>query len=994
MRSAARSTGRSWPQLSLTLCLALLLIAAVVAAGVALGVQNYTHTSRIVLNAADAVMSRATREVALELERTTAPARTLVVVAARQSITTARSLDERMREVPVLAEALRSNPALAAVYVGYADGAFFLVRSVRDDATRSALRAPADTAFVAQSIEAGSTAPRFFYFREDLGLVASVGRSDFGFDPRTRSWYRQALANDEPTWIGPYVFFTTREPGITFARRAASGSSVVGADITLASLSRLLRESRATPSSQLFLLANDGRVVAHDGSDPLAHVRAASEGLRLSNLDELAVATAQPLARVLGAGTDPRRFEFAADGRDWLGSIQAVASSGLDRLHLVVASPTDELLAGVREMRQRDIAVTTGMVVLAMPLAWLVATGVSRPLRKLADDARAIEALNFDDREPVRSIVREVDRLGVALRTSTASMRRFVQMSGTLAKERHVEQLIAHVLEETMQLAKADAACLHLVDPKRCRLDFAAYARRGEPTHRVDLPSLSLESPAAAAQPVIRAALEATTTLTDVPSGDSGARGWLGDEAERIGPGALALLAIPLCDRSGQVIGVLSLLSAKVRAADVRPQVVAFIEKLSGVAAISIETQRLIAEQKRLLEAFIQLVAAAIDAKSPYTSGHCQRVPELTKMLAKAACDAREGPFRDFRLNDDEWEAVHIASWLHDCGKVTTPEYVVDKATKLETIYDRIHEIRMRFEVLKRDAEIDYWKARASGDDETSASARLALDWQELDDDFAFIARCNEGGESMDAAAVTRIRSIAQRTWRRTLDDRLGISWDELRRKERSPARPLPATEQLLSDAPEHIVERRAEERIGADNRWGFRLTVPEFAYNRGEIHNLCIARGTLTDEERYKINDHIVQTIVMLDALPFPRHLQNVPEIAGGHHETMDGRGYPRRLDRSQMSPLARMMAIADIFEALTAVDRPYKKGKTLSESIRIMARMRDNDHIDADLFDLFLGSGVYRRYAERFLRVEQIDDIDVGAYMRSALTRGAEAS
>jgi HD-GYP domain-containing protein (c-di-GMP phosphodiesterase class II) len=987
MRSAARSTGPSGPQLSLTLCLALLLIGAVVAAGIALGVQNYTHTSRIVLNAADAVMSHAAREVALELERTTAPARTLVAVVARQSITTARSVDERMREVPVLAEALRTNPALAAVYVGYADGAFFLVRSAREDATRNALGAPAGTAFIAQSIEAGSTTPRFFYFRDDLGLVGSVDRSDFSFDPRTRSWYREALAADESAWIGPYVFFTTREPGITFARRAASGNSVVGADITLASLSRLLAQSRATPSSQLFLLANDGRVVAHDGVDPLAHVQA-SVGLRLSNLDELAVATAQPLAVALRAGTDPRRFEFAAGGRDWLGSIQAVASSGHDRLHLVVASPTDELLGGVREMRERDIAVTSGMVVLAIPLAWLVASGVSRPLRKLADDARAIEALNFNERAPVRSIVREVDQLGVALRTSTASMRRFTEISGTLANERRVEQLIAHVLEETMQLAKADAACLHLVDPKRRRLDFAAYARRGEPTRRVDLPSLPLEGAAAAAQPVIRAALEATTTLTDLPSSDPGARRWLGEEAERIGTGALAVLAIPLCDRSGQVIGVLSLLSAKVHAVDVRPQVVAFIEKLSGVAAISIETQRLIAEQKRLLEAFIQLVAAAIDAKSPYTSGHCQRVPELTKMLAKAACDAREGPFRDFRLNDDEWEAVHIASWLHDCGKVTTPEYVVDKATKLETIYDRIHEIRMRFEVLKRDAEIDYWKARASGDDETSASARLALDWQRLDDDFAFIARCNEGGESMDAAAVSRIRSIAQRTWRRTLDDRLGISWEELRRKERAPARTLPATEQLLSDAPEHIVERRAEERIGADNRWGFRLTVPEFAYNRGELHNLCIARGTLTDEERYKINDHIVQTIVMLDTLPFPRHLQNVPEIAGGHHETMDGRGYPRRLDRSQMSPLARMMAIADIFEALTAVDRPYKKGKTLSESIRIMARMRDNHHIDADLFDLFLESGVYRRYAERFLRADQIDDVDVAACMQSALT------
>ena len=166
-------------------------------------------------------------------------------------------------------------------------------------------------------------------------------------------------------------------------------------------------------------------------------------------------------------------------------------------------------------------------------------------------------------------------------------------------------------------------------------------------------------------------------------------------------------------------------MSGAVRADSLSPQVLAFVENLSGVAAIAIETRRLIAEQKALLEAFIQLIAAAIDAKSPYTGGHCQRVPELTKLLAQAACDAREGPFRDFALDADEWEAVHIASWLHDCGKVTTPEYVVDKATKLETICDRIHEIRMRFEVLKRDAEIAYWKGRAEGGDPETLRAAL-----------------------------------------------------------------------------------------------------------------------------------------------------------------------------------------------------------------------------------------------------------------------------
>jgi hypothetical protein len=358
-------------------------------------------------------------------------------------------------------------------------------------------------------------------------------------------------------------------------------------------------------------------------------------------------------------------------------------------------------------------------------------------------------------------------------------------------------------------------------------------------------------------------------------------------------------------------------------------------------------------------------------------------VPELTKMLARAACDATQGPYKAFTLSDEEWEAVHIGAWLHDCGKVTTPEYVVDKATKLETIYDRIHEVRMRFEVLKRDAEIACLRKIADGGDAAAARAALAAEWRALDEEFAFVAECNEGGEFMAPERVARLKAIGARTWTRTLDDRAGVSHEERRRKERVRAQALPATEPLLADKPEHVIERRPEERMEEGNRWGFRVKTPEHLYNRGELYNLAVARGTLSEEERYKINEHMIQTIAMLEALPFPRHLRNVPEIAGGHHEKMDGTGYPKRLKRDEMSPVARMMAIADIFEALTAADRPYKKAKTLSESIKIMGSMRKDQHVDPELFDLFLTSGVYREYAARFLAPEQIDEVDVAAYV-----------
>jgi len=285
--------------------------------------------------------------------------------------------------------------------------------------------------------------------------------------------------------------------------------------------------------------------------------------------------------------------------------------------------------------------------------------------------------------------------------------------------------------------------------------------------------------------------------------------------------------------------------------------------------------------------------------------------------------------------------------------------------------------------VLKRDAEIACLRAIAAGGDEAKLRAALETQLRTLDEEFAFVASCNEGGEFIAPEKVERLKVIAGRTWRRTLDNRLGVSRDEAGRMARRPAPPLPAVESLLADKPEHIIERGAQDRISADNPWGFKLKVPEHLYNRGELYNLSVARGTLTDEERYKINDHIVQTIIMLTKLPFPKHLKSVPELAGGHHERMDGNGYPKQLPGGGMSVQARIMAVADIFEALTAPDRPYKKGKMLSDAIQIMARMKKEQHIDPELFDLFLESGVYREYAERYMDKRHIDAVDVSAYI-----------
>jgi HD-GYP domain-containing protein (c-di-GMP phosphodiesterase class II) len=397
-----------------------------------------------------------------------------------------------------------------------------------------------------------------------------------------------------------------------------------------------------------------------------------------------------------------------------------------------------------------------------------------------------------------------------------------------------------------------------------------------------------------------------------------------------------SFLTVPMKNHEDEIIGVLQLINAKDRDSG---EIVPFspadqhmAESLAGQAAVALTNRLLIIQLEQLFESFMNLINAAIDDKSPYTGGHCQRVPSLTMMLAEAAHRAQSGPLAGFTMSDKDRYELKIAGMLHDCGKVTTPVHVVDKATKLQTIYDRIGLIDTRLEVLKRDAEIRMLRAKLEslerGDQSIWAEleARMSAEIMQLDADREFLRFCNIGSERMAPEDQQRVTSIG---W--------GYRWRDTEGNHNAP---------LLSD---------------------------------DEIKNLSIRSGTLTEEERKVINHHIEVTIMMLESLPWPRHLKNVPEYAGGHHERMDGKGYPRGLTRDQMSVQARVMGIADIFEALTAKDRPYKKGKTLTEALTILGKFKLNGHVDPDLFDVFMRERVYLRYAEQFLDPAQIDAVDL---------------
>ena len=523
------------------------------------------------------------------------------------------------------------------------------------------------------------------------------------------------------------------------------------------------------------------------------------------------------------------------------------------------------------------------------------------------------------------------------------------QIGLALSKERDMSKLLEMILLEAKRISNSDGGTLYMMtDDKRLKFEIMMtdslnfhmggtsgeeipfypvklYDEKGEPNNSMVAAYVGLSGDTVNIQDAYKAKGFdfSGTKMFD----------------EKTGYHSKSFLTVPLKNHEDEIIGVLQLLNAQKNKSkkiiEFSEDIQGKVEALASQAAVAITNKNLIKDLENLFESFIKLIASAIDAKSPYTGGHCERVPEITMMLAEAVQKTKHGPFADFKLSDQEMYELKIAAWLHDCGKVATPEFVVDKSTKLETIYDRIHEVETRFAALKRDFEIKKLKKELTIERDQSLSANeknkkindLKKDYQktirQIKKDLSFVKESNIGGEFMSGDKQQRINEIAQYKWK-----------------------PNGKMQNFLSE---------------------------------NEVYNLTIPRGTLTPEERQVINDHIVITINMLDELPYPKHLKNIPEFAGGHHEKLDGTGYPKGLTKDEMSVQARIMAIADIFEALTARDRPYKKGKTLSQAMRILGFMKDDAHIDVDLFDIFVKQKIYMKYAKGFLEPEQIDEVNI---------------
>jgi HD-GYP domain-containing protein (c-di-GMP phosphodiesterase class II) len=973
--------GKPVQQYRFRIVISVLFTVLIVLFGLLFGQFIFWRTSTMLLEQSRHYFSQIHDELSLDFNGTRKTVAQTLSILGTTPVVSAMSLERRLEVLPTFQASLLAEQNLTALQVGYDNGDYFIVRVLRDDVMRKQFNGPQEASLVVDNISRkpdGRGYLQRFWFSPSLEELQRGVPETTDYDPRLRPWYTAALEADRDIRTAPYLFHFIGQMGVTIARRAEGAGSVVAGDVTLYHLSETLAKYRKTASSELILLEKKDQkywVTAYGDPEKLVmREEGAVQRSRVRDLDRPVLDYAAEVPDVL----EPF-YNFSFEKTKWLGSTVKFGSSEVDDLYLVMLSPEDELLSEARRLRTQTVLYTAMMILLTVPLTWVVARKISSPMQLLAKETQRISRFEFGTAAMPGSFIKEVDELGQAMTMMEATISQFLSLISSLAGEQDFDKLLHRITEETMAISGADAAFTYIVDDAENSL-VPGTAMTGDRKFVVDTDRLPIYGLAGDAQLAgILSRGERTVNTAESFEMVDTIREQFGVEQP------LTVISLPLENRLREGIGVLCLVYGGERDAGGEDQAgrLAFIDALSGFAAVTLESRKMLKMQKELLESFIKLLAGAIDSKSPYTGGHCQRVPVLTKLLARRACESAEAPFGGFDLSDEQWEAIHIASWLHDCGKVTTPEFVVDKATKLETICDRIHEVRMRFEVLKRDAHIHCLQEAVEGGDLQLLRRQLEETWQQLDEEYGFIAECNLGGEFMAEEKIERLQRIARRTWMRTLDDRLGISWEERQRKEREPAPHLPVEERLLADRYDHLFTRGEKYQLSEAGEYGFILDVPDYLYNRGELHNLSVARGTLTEEERYQINDHIVQTIIMLKKLPYPKHLAEVPDIAGGHHEKIDGTGYPRRLVGDQMSLAAKMMVIADIFEALTASDRPYKKMKKLSEAVEIMGYMEKDHHIDPDLFRLFLSSGAYLEYAREYLLPEQVDEVDIKKYI-----------
>jgi len=879
-----------------------------------------------------------------------------------------------------LARYLAKDTLTNSIYMGFPNGDLLGAHKLGSKTKKYYYDAPENATFVIETLEykkANSNKLTRVYLSNNFSIINTTVTLNDSLNVFERDWYKIGLQspNLAPTPI--YKDLRTNEDTLSLVQKHQFTDVVIATDLNISTIVNSLKASDLSNDAIRVLFGDKGQfVVYHNNDSSFSNFSDTSKNNDMGNLLQK-----EKFKSIVSDNLNKNKlFSFNFKGEEWLAQTHNISLLQNNNARLLIAVPKNSILGPSKKMLRETMLMLVSIGFLFIPLSWLFARVLTRPLRNISEQIKQVTALDVSETATITvSRVKEISDLQLSTTKMRKTLDDFLRLLTMLSNEQDIHSLLEKTCSKASVMLDADSAFVYLKSEEDDSILEPFILHTQDDDIQADItqcPRLSTQWPYEKLRNNVNVK-DIQFNLIHPMLKTALVKAGIHPENSNV-----YTLTIPLVDRSGNILGLLGFSYDECLGGDELTHVMGVAKTLSDFVSLSFESQNLIAKQKELLNSFIKLIAGAIDTKSPYTGAHCQRVPELASMLANAACKSTQTQFKQFNLNKNGWEQLNIAAWLHDCGKVTTPEYVIDKATKLETIYNRINEVRMRFEVLIRDAQIQALTAISQGDDAKKTNQILVEKIQQIEADFAFIAKCNLGESYIDDDMKARIEAISQQTWLRFLDDELGLSPAELAQKDRTSPITLPVMEPLLSDRAEHMISH-IDNSLELEAHLRFNMKRPLHRNNLGEQHNLMIQRGTINAEERYIINHHVIQTITMLEQLPLPPHLSRVPEIAGGHHEQLSGRGYPRGLQEEDISLEARILAIADVFEALTASDRPYKTAKSLSQSIKILSFMSKDRHIDSDLFKLFLSSGIYLEYAHKYLKPEQIDNVDISEYL-----------
>jgi HD-GYP domain-containing protein (c-di-GMP phosphodiesterase class II)/HAMP domain-containing protein len=560
------------------------------------------------------------------------------------------------------------------------------------------------------------------------------------------------------------------------------------------------------------------------------------------------------------------------------------------------------------------------------------------PVEQLLAATHRLKAKDFSHRIAITSDD-EFAELGSAFNDMTESMESHLAVMHTinsigvsLTAEKNEARLLETMVDGTRAAFNADGAALFLLSRDgRLELAVAHLKSLSLRQHGSALPGPNRPEHARHGDippfPAVDVATERTIATPDIYGDAQDAFAPLVDFDRRAGYRSQSFIGVPLRNHENEVIGILQLVNAQSRRTGA---IVPFsdedqrlAESLASQAAVALTKNRLVEDFRGLFEGMTDLISTAIDDQSPHTGGHVRRVVVLSEMIAEALSRSPNSAISGRALSPDELYELRIAALLHDCGKLTTPVHLTDKRTKLQGIFDRMRLVEARAETVRRQQRVELLeeairRLEGNGDRYPLAEidAAAACFGRQIEEDLAVVRSCNSASEYTPDDLRNRMRAVGVR-----------YRWTNIKGE----------TETLLSD---------------------------------DEMHHLDTRRGTLTPEERQVMQGHVVSTIRMLERLPYPKSLRNVPNYAGAHHEQMCGSGYPLRLSGEQIPIQGRIIGIADVLEALTARDRPYRRAMSLSEAMSVLEKMVRAGEIDRDLYDLVVAENIHLRYAERCLQ------------------------